>query len=413
MKFIQKSIIIATMITLAIETSCDETSIAIIEHSPTKTNPSNVTIKSHLVFSQAKLHAEFGGVFPTLAKREHSLNIVPLLKKSLEESGLLLKEVNQPHHAFNTESLTLLEDISAKQEPEMAEQLKTFLTTYKKPVIDKIAVTAGPGLEPALWVGINLAKVLSVAWGIPLVPVNHMLGHLASALFKYKDNEPHSLVSIDYQYPIIALLISGGHTEIILSKEPNKYEKVGQTKDDAIGEAFDKVARLLGLPYPGGPQISQLATIGQANPKVKLPRPMLASKNFDFSFSGLKTAVLYLVKELGGSENLDQQTKADIAKEFEEACTEVITKKTLSAITFYQAKALAVGGGVSANRAIMNSLKQALGDLGNPVVDFLPPAKGLSTDNALMIALASLITDNQPEDITNIKANGNWSLIDQ
>jgi N6-L-threonylcarbamoyladenine synthase len=282
------------------------------------------------------------------------------------------------------------------RESDLAKTFLSDIASLANPGIDRIVVTAGPGLEPALWVGINFARALGVLWSAPVFPVNHMEGHILAALF---DPAKSTLPSI--AYPAIALLISGGHTELVRVDAIGTYTLLGETQDDAVGECFDKVARMLGLPYPGGPEISRIAQIGTAG-VYPLPRPMLHSGNLHFSFSGLKTSVLYLIKKLG---DLSPQIKADIAREFEEAVTETLTSKSQQAITDTSAQALIVGGGVSANTRIRAAL-QALCDTEG--IPFFAPSPTLSTDNALMIALAgSMITHEPP---STIVASGNWKI---
>jgi N6-L-threonylcarbamoyladenine synthase len=257
----------------------------------------------------------------------------------------------------------------------------------KNPKIDAIAVTVGPGLEPALWVGIVFAEELSKKLGVPVIPVNHMEGHLLSSLVQKKKTFTYNKNTL--RFPVLSLLVSGGHTELVLVKEFGNYKVIGETLDDASGEAFDKVARMLGLPYPGGPEISKLAEElrekeKQANEGLRFPRPMIKSKNFDFSFSGLKTAVLYYIRDHGP---LTKKMKSEIAKEFEDAVTDVLVLKTLRAIETYKIKSLMLGGGVSGNIHLKRVLKKQLKGL-NKNISIHFPTQPLSTDNALMIAIA-------------------------
>ncbi len=385
---------------LSIETSCDETAISIIEVSENMPD-THFSILANIVLSQAKLHAEYGGVFPALAKREHSKNLVPVLKQALEDAKML-ENTNQ-NKDFSTIS-TLLE-----REPEMLKQFLELIPIIKKPNIDVIAVTKGPGLEPALWVGVNFAKALSIAWDIKIVPVNHMEGHILSALLKKTENGEVEVKNV--QFPAISLLISGGHTELVLMKDWMNYEIIGQTRDDAAGEAFDKVARMLGLPYPGGPEISKLAEKAPTveNPQYPLPRPMMKTDDYDFSFSGLKTAVLYTVKKLP---KLTQEIRKKIALEFETAVTEILLKKTIRAVNEYCAKTIIIGGGVSANKRIRHAFESVVNK--NTELNLFVPNSSLSTDNALMIAVAGYFrsskNDNSPQSTENIRAEGNMSL---
>jgi N6-L-threonylcarbamoyladenine synthase len=383
---------------LAIETSCDETAISIIEAAGGFEAP-QFQVLSHLVSSQVKLHAQWGGVVPSLAKREHGKNLVPLLEQAISESNIETKSPVTRNTNLADQLSTLLD-----REGELKEILLERIGEIDTPQVDVIAVTYGPGLEPALWVGINFARALGLVWNLAVIPINHMEGHIFSPLLEH-----HAI-----HFPALALLISGGHTELVLMRDWLKYEVIGQTRDDAVGEAFDKVARLLDLPYPGGPEISKLADkfkekAGSSKHyhSPKLPRPMLHSDNFDFSFSGLKTAVLYTVKKI---EKLDDDTKAAIAKEFQDACIEVLLTKTMKAIEQRGAKSLIIGGGVISNTALRQSFAEALEQY--PEVSLLIPARELATDNATMIALAAYfrhLSGNYP-DIQTVVASGNLVL---
>lgn len=372
---------------LAIETSCDETALAVLDVKGGAKNPS-ITTMSHQVTSQIALHTQYGGVFPMMAKREHSKNIIPLFRKTLEQSFPNIKAINKTQKINPKFNKKIAEILS--REPELLEQFLPFITSIKKPAIDMIAVTVGPGLEPALWVGINFARALSFAWDIPVVPVNHMEGHILSFLVPEKKLESKGLKLSDFNFPILSLLVSGGHTELVLVKGWNKYKVIGQTRDDAVGEAFDKVARMLDLPYPGGPEISKLAEASRKDKlmvkdeKIKLPRPMIHSSDFDFSFSGLKTAVLYLIRDL---KKIDDNKKKQIAREFEDASIEVLTSKTIKAMKKYSADTLIVGGGVSANMHLRRELESKIK---NEKFQVYFPTKELSTDNAIMIGLVGI-----------------------
>ncbi len=383
---------------LAIETSCDETAIAIIEAEgvlPTI----NFRVLANNTLTQIEMHKQYGGVFPMVAKREHARTLVPLLVKTLQDAKMYGKT---SRHVIESPLRPEFQEILLR-EPELFAQFIDVLPTVSQPEIDAIAVTQGPGLEPALWVGINFAKVLSLIWKKPVIPVNHMEGHLLAPLLK---QEGDNTVLANISFPAIGLLVSGGHTELMLMRGISQYEMIGATKDDAVGEAFDKVARILGLPYPGGPEISKLGELGHPN-VYTLPRPMLHSKDYFFSFAGLKTAVLYMVKKMG---TLTEVQKADIAREFEEACIEVLVSKTLRAVEEFGAKAVIVGGGVSANKRLRKTLKEKIDELSD-VTLYLPDNKEheLSTDNALMIAIAGYF--GQPsDDPSALKARGNWKL---
>ncbi len=357
-------------IILGIETSCDETAIAIVKGSGGLLSP-QFHILSEVTFSQTKTHAPFGGVVPTLAKREHVKHLVRLLEKALENANL---PPNGERVKTSQEREEMVRTILSREEG-LADQLLSFTARISIPYIDAIAVTRGPGLEPALWVGINFARALAVLWEKRIIPTNHMEGHLVSALL-----EGEQVI-----FPALALLISGGHTELVLLHGWCQYVLLGETRDDAVGEAFDKVARILGLPYPGGPEISKLAESATGKFLIHLPRPMAGSGNLDFSFSGLKTAVLYAVKKIP---TLTDAIKADIAEEFERAVTDVLLMKTRIAARRHDVKTLIVGGGVSANRRIRETFAREFEKDGIPV---LFPAPAHATDNATMIAAAGYL----------------------
>ncbi|MFA5996774.1 MAG: tRNA (adenosine(37)-N6)-threonylcarbamoyltransferase complex transferase subunit TsaD, partial [Candidatus Paceibacterota bacterium] len=337
---------------LAIETSCDETAIAIVEATGDEQN-AQFTVLGNTLLSQIELHRQYGGVFPALAKREHAKNLVPILEAALEEAELLHEDTQ----AISEKTRAKISEILAR-EPGLTESFFEFVSECEPPEIDVIAVTVGPGLEPALWVGINFARSLALLWDKPLVAVNHMEGHIMAALARERQGDTShprgvTLSINDVALPILALLISGGHTELVLMKEWLQYELVGQTLDDAVGEAFDKVARMLSLPYPGGPEISRLAEavreLGGETPKFALPRPLIHDATCNFSFSGLKTAVLYLLKK---NPEISEVEKQHMAHEFENAVTEVLWKKTARAIEETGAQTLVIGGVVSANTHI-------------------------------------------------------------
>ena len=374
---------------LSIETSCDDTGISIIEAKGGIKNASFKVLADNLS-SQTKIHIPYGGVYPALAKREHIKNLPIVLEKTLKEAKLDKK---------------------------------------KKPV-DAVAVTYGPGLEIALWTGITFAQELAKKWNVPLIPVNHMEGHVFSVFGKNKGKFKIPKIKT----PMLSLLVSGGHSQLVLTKKWMRYEIIGGSVDDAVGEVFDKVARMLGLPYPGGPQISKLAeqerkklllqTSSQHDDARKairqqanmrgaekqlfpLPRPMLRSKNFNFSFSGLKTAVLYLIKKIGP---LDKKTKGKIALEFENAAVECLVYKTAKALETYKIKTLIVAGGVAANKHLRNEMKR----LTERKIKLFFPAKELSTDNSLMIGIAGYLNyiknKKRVPKIDSIKATGNLRL---
>ncbi len=432
---------------LAIETSCDETAISIIE---VKNEGKKVKFKilGNEISSQIALHIQYGGVFPMMAKREHGKNIISVLEKALKEAKMYsLTKIPQPDKKLENKINKLLE-----RENEIQDRWMKTMPFIKKPKIDAIAVTTGPGLEPALWVGISFAKALRVYWDIPIVPVNHMEGHVFSI---FPNKTKNFKVEIeDKMFPMLSLLVSGGHTELVLVKDWMKYKKIGQTRDDAAGEAFDKVARMLGLPYPGGPEISRLARIERSagmkrenvvpgsynktsdfsgprtkgagavpdheksdvlSPLISLPRPMIHSKDYDFSFSGLKTAVLYLIRDLKiENPNIldDINIKQKIAREFEDAVVETLAHKTIKAIKEYKIQTLIVGGGVSANSYLQKVMLDKIKE-NKLKVKIHFPSKTLTGDNALMIAIAGYFQAKNKKfakNINSIKAQGNLSF---
>lgn len=313
---------------LAIETSCDETALSIVECSGGPKRPQFKVLKN-VVNSQIELHREWGGVVPSLAKREHIANLPTLLK-------------------------TLKLSKTAKE-------------------IDAIAVTVGPGLEPALWAGIVFAQELAKTLKKPLLGANHMEGHMYSVLL----NESPDII----QFPAIGLVVSGGHTILVKMESFAKWKNLGETRDDAAGEAFDKVARLLKLPYPGGPEISKLALEGDAK-AIVFPRPMLKDPNYEFSFSGIKTSVLYYLRDNKKSD------KNDIAASFQQAVMDVLIKKTMRAAREFGAQTVFICGGVAANKELR---KQLGADCKKWGIAFAAPANEYNTDNAAMIAAAAYL----------------------
>lgn len=309
---------------LAIETSCDETACAVIENGR--------ALLASTVASQMDIHARYGGVFPEVASRQHVLSIIPVVEQTLVQANITLKD------------------------------------------IDAIAVTRGPGLAGSLVVGMNMAKGLALGTNLPLIGVNHLEGHIYSSwIHNAADAAP-----LEPQFPLMALLVSGGHTELNLMTDHLTYKRLGSTRDDAAGEAFDKVARLLGLPYPGGPSVQKAAENGDPT-RFKFPRPKLDNP-YDFSFSGLKTAVLYLVNDL--KKQHDTLPVADLAASFQAAAVDILFTKTIQAARAFNATEILVAGGVSANRA----LRQIFQSQTEFKVHI--PAFSLCTDNAAMIASA-------------------------
>ena len=359
---------------LAVETSCDETAIAILEAQEEKTG-TRFSILADKVASQVALHAPFGGVVPNLAKREHQKNLPQILLIALKEAGFSNSKLEiQNSKQISSSKLKTIETI-LEREQELLAIFKKRITGLSKPSIDAIAVTYGPGLEPALWVGINFARALSCLWNLPLIPVNHLEGHIYSSMMRKINFQIPKDKEI---FPLLTLIVSGGHTELVLTKNHLQHKILGETKDDAAGEAFDKVAKMLKLPYPGGPEISQRAVKGN-DKAFSFPRPMLSSPDLNFSFSGLKTSVLYKLQDI---EKLNAKTVNDIAASFQEAAVDVLARKTERAYKKYHPKTLALGGGVAANDLLRGRLKKMFPSL-------LLPEKIFTGDNAAMIGTAA------------------------
>ena len=370
---------------LAIETSCDDTCISIIEAKEKAGTPiPDFEILSNIISSQTEIHQEYGGVVPMLAKRAHEDNLVPVLRESLKTASVLK---DQKPSKIPDSKFQILKKLFYKEE-NLLDKF-TEITQIKRPSLDLIAVTHGPGLEPALWAGVNFARALSYWWEIPLLGVDHMEGHIAANLLKSGEI---------VEFPAVCLAVSGGHTQLILIKDINKYKLIGQTVDDAAGEGFDKVARLLGLGFPGGPEISRLGKKGNSK-AYKFARPMINSKDYNFSFSGLKTSVLYKIKNLLGVKlneiledeklkELPLKTKQDIAASFEQAAVDVLVSKTIKAAKEYQVKTIMLAGGVAANEELRKQLREKI-EKELPGTQYQIPSIGLSTDNAAMIAAAA------------------------
>jgi N6-L-threonylcarbamoyladenine synthase len=312
------------MLVLGIESSCDETGLALYD--------TEAGLLTHALHSQIAMHRDYGGVVPELASRDHIRRMAPLLRKALGDASRSLGE------------------------------------------IDAVAYTQGPGLAGALLVGAAFAEGLAAALGRPVIPVHHLEGHLLSPF----------LSSRPPAFPFIALLVSGGHSQLMRVTGVGQYRLLGETQDDAAGEAFDKTAKLLGLPYPGGSALSALAERGQPG-ICRLPRPMLHSGDLDFSFSGLKTAVLTRVREIGEP---GEQQRADIARAFQDAIVEVLVEKSMRAVKQSGLKRLVVAGGVGANRELRRRLNERADKTGVPV--FYPEFE-FCTDNGAMIALAGAL----------------------
>ena len=354
-----------SMIILGIETSCDETAAAVLERKNW-----GVQILSNVVASSATIQSKYGGIIPEQAAREQLKSMTPVIEESLQVSG------------------------------------------YSGQEIDAIAVTYGPGLIGSLLVGVETAKVLATVWKKPLIPVNHLLGHfyanwiihLPGVSFDFAQDKQAHLEGGIPQFPCMGLLISGGHTDLVLFKDHGRYEYLGGTRDDAAGECFDKCARLLNLPYPGGPQISKLAAQGDAL-KFKLPRPMIDSKDFDFSFSGLKTAVANLLSTSEVNLN-SSEVKCNLAASIEQAIIDPLIKKTLAAAKKHGVNQLIVAGGVAANQELKKELQLKCEEL---EITLHIPSPQLCTDNAAMVASAAFF-EKPITNPLNLQANPNLSL---
>lgn len=387
---------------LAIETSCDETGISLIETTGVFPDLSYKVLGNALQ-SQIDVHKEYGGVFPALAKREHGKNMVPVLMQALSQAHLMTPALKP---SITQEQLGEIK-IILEREPELFVQLALFFAQYEKPPIDAIAVTVGPGLEPALWVGINTARALAYAWSVPVIAVNHMEGHIAAALVESEQSTKYKIQ--DVQFPAVVLLVSGGHTELLLMKNWFEYELLGETRDDAAGEAFDKSARMMGLPYPGGPEISKLAheaRIQGVSLDTRLPRPMLHSGNLDFSYSGLKNAVRLLLEAMGAP---TAEQKKLVAREVEDAIVETLIAKARRALQEHGARTLIVSGGVSANAHLKTELTAMAHTTDTALLISTPQ---LATDNGLMIALAGALraSKNEYTPPETLSASGNMRL---
>jgi N6-L-threonylcarbamoyladenine synthase len=383
---------------LSIETSCDETAVALVRN-----EKNSFEIIGDLVSSQIKVHAPFGGVVPNLAAREHLKNLPLMLNKIIKKQKLSSKD------------------------------------------IDLIAVTQGPGLIPALLIGTNCAKALAYAWEKPLIGVHHIAGHIYANFIQSpipachceerndeaisgNTGSPRSLWSLAMTknlFPILTLIVSGGHTQLILMKKHMEFKIVGETLDDAAGEAFDKVARILNLGYPGGPIVSKIADEHKKIIKVRpfpcrlsppipqgqtflLPRPMLNSNNLDFSFSGLKTAVLYVVRD-NPKILKNKKLKSELCAEFQQAVIDVLIAKTLKAAKKYNPKTIMLGGGVSANKELRRQLGKTIEE-NMPNAKYRVPNSRYSLDNAAMIAVAGYFQYTLAKD--KKKFENNWKNLE-
>jgi|SRR3989344_6073106 len=370
---------------LAIETSCDETAIALCKTSGGLRAP-KIAVLSEVVASQVDVHREFGGVVPNLAKREHIANLPVVLESVLRKAsrqkdrGTLLRRIKSQE--LRVKDGSLIHD-----------------SKFLIPRIDMIAVTVGPGLEPALWAGIEFAKKLGKQWNVPVVGANHLEGHLYSFLLAKKAESSKFKVQSSKLFPAVALIVSGGHTILISMSSLASRAVVGETLDDAAGECFDKVARMLELPYPGGVEIERLAKSGNSD-AIAFPRPMIHAANFSFSFSGLKTSVLYYLKNNPGAK------KADVAASFQASVIDVLVYKTLRAAEAMGAHSIFFSGGVAANKTLRSSLSRAAQKISMRA--FVAPLR-YNTDNAVMIALAAYIGTLRGKKLP-LTARGNLTL---
>lgn len=338
---------------LGIETSCDDTGIGIVSYAKGK-----FTIEATVTASQVLVHRKYGGVVPEVAAREHALTIIPTYQAAMKKAGVRWKD------------------------------------------IDAIAVTGGPGLNTALMVGVETARTLSWIYNIPVVRTNHIEGHVCS-----------TWASPDWKnitFPAVALIVSGGHTELILIKNIGQYSLLGRTLDDAVGEAFDKVAKMLGLSYPGGPEISKQALLGSPN-AIKFPVSMLGPNNLDFSYSGLKTSVLYKLQE---HRSVSKKPVNDIAASFQAAAIKPLVLKSALALKKTGAKALILAGGVAANKHLRESLAEMI-EQDHPKTSLVQAPLELCMDNGTMIAMAGIF-HAQKKDFTpwkKLDADPNWELV--
>jgi len=389
---------------LGIETSCDETSISILEF-----NQNQCKILVNLIYSQIAIHQPYGGVVPNLAKREHQKKLVPLFKLTLKQTNLLK---NKKVIGISKNKEKELNEILIKDEI-LRKKILEFLKKYSKPKIDLIAVTKGPGLAPALWSGVNFARTISFYWDIPIIGINHLEGHLFSAFLPKKIGQKEKIAISSDLFPAIGLIISGGHTQILLVNGIGKYRLIGETRDDAAGECFDKTARLLELGYPGGPAIAKetlkIKKIAKPAIEIKLPRPMINQKNYDFSFSGLKTAVLYLVEDLKKQGISLKEIRPYLANEIQNSINEVLVAKTLRAAKNFKVKSVILGGGVVANEALLDLFKKEIHEK-LPKINFIVPEKKYTGDNASMIALVAGIKGDKKDNWRNLQADANWQL---
>lgn len=384
---------------LGIETSCDETSVAVLDVQSAACNVQRaergargrVKILHHEIASQIGVHALYGGVVPEVAARLHVAETIALLDRAIGITDTVAsRDAGSPF---------VLRDKRRRA----GERLPTSRTArpHRLP-FDAIAVTQGPGLATALRVGIEAGRAIAFVTDKPIIGVNHLEGHLASAWLVPANRTR-------WRFPILSLLVSGGHSELVLMHDFCTYRVLGRTRDDAAGEAFDKTAKLMGLGYPGGPAIAKAAEGGDPS-AFTLPRPMMHGKNFDFSFSGLKTAVRREWESLSASARKKPKIVSDLAASVQQAIIDVLVAKTIRAVQQYHPAAVTVVGGVSANRALYAQLKRAIQSQKGTIV--MAPAKGLHTDNAAMIAAAGAwrILKGARHDWRKMDAKPEWDL---
>jgi len=348
---------------LAIETSCDDTCAALVEIKHGRFN-----VLKNIVASQADLHKKYGGVVPEVAARAHVETIIPVIKEAINSPSCIQGGVRGGLRG--------------------------------KRSIDAIAIASGPGLITSLHIGVETAKSLSLAWNVPLIKVNHIEGHIYSAII---NNNISNL-----KFPAIALIVSGGHTELILMQNHGKYKLLGRTRDDASGEAFDKSAKMLSLPYPGGPEISKRAQKG--NPyKYDIPKPMIHEKGYEFSFSGMKNAIRLLIEDISHTDAPLERLYPDLCASIEQAIVDVLVSKSIKAVEEYNPKTFILGGGVSANKKLRKTLANAL----PKSTKFLIPELKYCMDNASMVAVAGYFHAKKKEFIPyhKLKADANWELV--
>ncbi|BAH83414.1 tRNA (adenosine(37)-N6)-threonylcarbamoyltransferase complex transferase subunit TsaD [Candidatus Ishikawella capsulata] len=332
---------------IGIETSCDETGVAIYDD--------RLGILSNQLYSQVKLHSNYGGIVPELAAREHEKKVIPLIQAAMHEAGLKSKQINA------------------------------------------VAFTAGPGLVGSLLVGATIGRALAFAWDVPAIPVHHMEGHLLSPMLEEKT----------IKFPFVGLLVSGAHTQLILVHGIGEYILLGESVDDAVGEAFDKTAKLLGLKYPGGPNLSKLAKKGEEG-RFIFPRPMINHSNFNFSFAGLKTFVENFFEKNKNNDN--EQMRADIARAFEDAVVDILVIKCKRALKYTNLKRLVLAGGVSANMSLRQNMTKMIKSC-NGELFYTSPA--FCTDNGAMIAYVGMIRFKRGEySKLNIIVRPRWALSD-